>query len=192
MNFLGHLYFSNNDKDLMLSNLYGDFVRGKDYTHYSAKIQQGITLHRAIDNYIDTHPAVTELRLSLYEFLPKVAGVAIDLYFDHLLARTWELHHEENYFEYLQAFYSHQSELEQEFKPEFANFIFHFRNRKWLDHYPTAFGLQKSCEGVSKRISFDNKLHAAPEIFYLKEAEISQCFDTYMVDAKQVIKNLIE
>jgi len=34
LNFLGHLFLSNNDKDLMLANLYGDFVKGKDLTNY--------------------------------------------------------------------------------------------------------------------------------------------------------------
>ena len=68
----------------MLANLYGDFVKGKDLTNYSAIVQKGIHLNRSIDYFIDTHPAVTELRLSLYDKLPKVAGIAIDLYFDHL------------------------------------------------------------------------------------------------------------
>ncbi|MFM7683075.1 MAG: hypothetical protein ACKO7P_10055, partial [Bacteroidota bacterium] len=50
---------------------------------------------------------------------------------------------------------------------------------------PTAFGLAKSCEGVSKRISFANKLAEAPEIFYKREKEIEDVFQKYMVDAKK-------
>ena len=183
MNFLGHLYFSNNDKDLMLSNLYGDFVKGKNYTKYPEIVQKGITLHRSIDHFIDTHPAVTELRLSLYDKLPKVAGVAIDLYFDHLLARNWKQFHDKNYEDFLADFYIHEADFEQELKIEFSQFMYFIRTKKWLDYYPTSFGLQKSCEGVAKRISFENVLHKAPEQFYLKENEISQCFEQYMNDA---------
>jgi acyl carrier protein phosphodiesterase len=167
----------------MLSNLYGDFVKGKDFTNYSTIVQKGIHLHRRIDHFIDTHPAVTELRLSLYDKLPKVAGVAIDLYFDHLLARSWENYHSKDYTLFLNEFYLHQADFEQELKKDFKEFMGYFRMRKWLNHYPTAFGLAKSCEGVSKRISFDNVLHKAPEQFYLREKEIQACFEIYMKDA---------
>ena len=183
MNFLGHLYFSNNDKDLMLSNLYGDFVKGKDYSNYPEIVQHGIHLHRSIDYFIDTHPAVTDLRLSLYDKLPKVAGIAIDLYFDHLLARNWEKFHSKDYNVFLDDFYSHQAVFETELKSEFTEFMGYFRTRKWLDHYPSSYGLQKSCEGVSKRISFANKLHEAPTLFYEREQEIETCFEVYMKDA---------
>ena len=57
----------------MVSNLYGDFVKGRDYSHYPEIVQKGIYLHRSIDNFIDTHPAVTELRLSIYPKLPNYA-----------------------------------------------------------------------------------------------------------------------
>jgi acyl carrier protein phosphodiesterase len=191
LNFLGHLFFSNNDKDLMLSNLYGDFVKGKDFTNYSAIVQKGIHLHRAIDHYIDTHPAVTDLRLSLYDKLPKVAGVAIDLYFDHLLARNWENYHSKEYTLFLNEFYLHQANFEQELKKEFNEFMGYFRTRKWLNHYPTAFGLAKSCEGVAKRISFENVLHKAPEQFYKRENEIQACFEIYMKDAILKFQNQI-
>jgi len=168
----------------MLSNLYGDFVKGKDYSHYPEIVQKGIFLHRSIDNFIDTHNSVKELRLSLYADLPKVAGVAIDLFFDHILAKKWEEYHPKKYSDFLDDFYLHKVDFEMELKPEFLEFMGYFRTRKWLNHYPTSFGLQKSCEGVSKRISFENVLYKAPEIFYKKEHEIEMSFIQYMTDAQ--------
>ena len=50
MNFLGHLYFSYDNHALMIANIFGDFVRGKDLSDYPEIIQKGITLHREIDN----------------------------------------------------------------------------------------------------------------------------------------------
>ena len=66
MNYLGHLYFSDNDHTLMLANLFGDFVKGKDLSAFQPEIQNGITLHRSIDNYIDSHPEVLRLLKILY------------------------------------------------------------------------------------------------------------------------------
>ena len=120
----------------------------------------------------------------LYKDLPKVAGIAVDLFFDHLLAKTWEMHHVQEYQTFLNDFYHHNSEIENDLTLEFKQFITIFRDRKWLNHYPTDFGLAKSCEGVSKRISFTNKLAEAPEIFYKLENEIQAVFHKYMLDAK--------
>jgi acyl carrier protein phosphodiesterase len=184
MNFLGHLYFSNDDKDLMLANLFGDFVKGSKFNHFSAKIQEGIILHRKIDSFIDQHNDVFELKLLLYQDLPKVAGVAVDLFFDHLLAKTWKMHHIKEYETFLNDFYIHDSAIENDLPQDFKQFITLFRERKWLNHYPTSFGLEKSCEGVSRRISFTNKLAEAPEIFYKRENEIEAVFQKYMLDAK--------
>jgi acyl carrier protein phosphodiesterase len=97
MNFLGHLYFSNNDFELMQANLFGDFVKGKDYTHLPLKLQEGVTLHRKIDHYIDHHPAVLDLVHLLHDDLPKVAAIAVDIYFDHLLAKNWSKFHSIDY-----------------------------------------------------------------------------------------------
>jgi len=175
----------------MISNLYGDFVKGKDFSHYPEIVKKGILLHRSIDHFIDTHPVVAELRLSLYAELPKVAGIAIDLYFDHLLARNWGNYHTKEYRLFLNDFYDFQPVFEQELKQEFIEFMGYFRTRKWLDYYPTAFGLAKSCEGVSKRISFENMLHKAPEQFYKRENDIQACFEIYMKDAILKFQNQI-
>ncbi len=177
----------------MLANLFGDFVKGSKFQHFSSKIQEGIVLHRAIDTYIDSHKDVMDLKLMLYQDLPKVAGVAVDLFFDHLLAKTWEMHHVQEYQTFLNDFYHHISEIDNDLTSDFKQFISIFRERKWLNHYPTSFGLAKSCEGVSKRISFINKLAEAPEIFYKREKEIEAVFQQYMVDAKNYfsVKNSV-
>ncbi len=173
----------------MLANLFGDFVRGRNFSHFPEIIQNGIILHRKIDTYMDQHKSVMELKLKLYEELPKVAGVAVDLFFDHLLARNWDNHHFSSYERFLNDFYMHRSDFEPYLTEEFINFIAVFRERKWLNHYPTSFGLEKSCQGVSSRISFPNKLNDAPSIFYKYEAEITSIYKIYMNDANEYFLN---
>ena len=90
MKYLGQLFFSGDDKDLMICNLYGDHVKGKKYSSYPSKIIEGILLHREIDHYIDNHPEVLALKKLLYSDLHKVSSIAVDLYFDHLLAKNWK------------------------------------------------------------------------------------------------------
>lgn len=191
MNFLGHLYFSNNDEELMYANLFGDTVKGNQFLLYPPEIQKGILLHRKIDEYIDRHPAVLELKRELYEELPKVSSVAIDLFFDHLLARNWNDYHPSPYTEFLEGFYSYQPENWGYYPQTFQNFIEVMRERKWLNYYPLEEGLIKSCQGVSSRISFPNALHKASGSFWKRENKIYEVFQIYMSDAQEYLADFV-
>ena len=133
MNFLGHLYFSKNDYDLMIANLFGDSVKGKKYLQYSKKIQDGVLLHRRIDYYIDNHPSVKALRLNLYQELPKIAGIAIDLYFDHLLAIHWNNYHDKPLELFLDDFYNFRAGFEKELGHDFSIFLNRLRTKQWIN-----------------------------------------------------------
>jgi acyl carrier protein phosphodiesterase len=183
MNYLGHLYFSNDDPELMLANLYGDFVKGRDLSAYPAIVQQGIGLHRKIDSYIDSHPAVLELLHSLYPELPKIAGVAVDLYFDHLLAREWSSYHPDPLSAFLQRFYDAVDFGSKGYSETFRQLIRKLVDMDWISKYQTLEGLDRACRGVSSRISFPNELKHGRAVFEANEKKISTTFAIYMSDA---------
>ena len=185
MNFLGHLYFSGNDKELMLANLFGDFARGSKHKHLPEVIQQGIKLHRKIDFYIDNHPLVKELKFELMSDLPKVGPIAVDLFFDHLLARNWTQFHSTEYTSFLNEFYEHETDYHSHYPAAFLDFMNKLRTHQWMNHYHTKYGLMKSCEGVAKRISFETKLPTAHLVFNQMETEIESTFHGFMEDAKK-------
>jgi acyl carrier protein phosphodiesterase len=191
MNFLGHLYFSRNDKELMLANLFGDFVRGKDLSYLRHKTQQGVFLHRSIDSYIDNHPAVHDLLQILYKPLPKIAGIAIDLYFDHLLAESWKDFHEEDLADFTQDFYDSADLSHDEFTDHFRLLIAKMGEKNWLYQYQFEHELYKACQGVSRRISFENELVNGLDVFHEFRPEIEKTFDIYMRDAHVYLNNLV-
>jgi acyl carrier protein phosphodiesterase len=172
----------------MVANLFGDYVKGSNLERFPVLVQHGIRLHRSIDNFIDTHPEVLALKRSLYEELPKVSGIAIDLFFDHLLARNWSNYHKTPYTEFLEQFYTHQITLMDVYSEEFLEFIQAMRTHNWLSHYPGSYGLMKSCEGVSRKLSFSNLLNTGADVFEKHEAKITQCFEKYMTDARIYFK----
>ncbi len=183
MNFLGHLYFSNNEISLMQPNLFGDFVKGKDLSRYPDKIQEGIVLHRKIDHYIDHHPAVIELLHKLYTDLPKVSGIAVDLYFDHLLAKHWKEYHTVDYGVFLNQFYDSLDFLSLDYSEEFYFVLHRLQEKNWLYHYQFLDGLSKASMGLSRRISFPNKLGDCVNVFLKNEKFIEETFRIYMKDA---------
>ncbi len=73
----------------MLGGFMGDFVRGAIDTRLPAGVRQGIALHRAIDVYTDAHPSVVAARAAFAPPFRRYAGILIDIWFDHLLARDF-------------------------------------------------------------------------------------------------------
>ena len=167
----------------MYANLLGDYIKGKDLSSYSEIVQKGITLHRTIDNLVDHHPAVIDLLHILYPQLPKISGIAVDLYFDHLLAKNWNAFHNSNYRNFVNDFYAHQPTCKDEFTHDFSFMLNKMKEFDWLYHYQFIDGLKRASEGLSQRISFENNLHEATDVFIKNEAEITKAFDLYIKDA---------
>ena len=168
----------------MYANLFGDHVKGSDYSRFPEIVQNGIRLHRSIDDYIDHHPVVIELMHKLYSELPKVTGIAIDLFFDHLLAIHWKDYHSEDYFSFLNRFYTYTPQNWDSYSPTFQTLIAAMKEKKWMNYYPSFEGLIKASQGVSSRITFPNKLAEASTVFISRREEIEICFHSYMIDAK--------
>ena len=178
----------------MIANLYGDFVKGRDYSHLPDIVQKGVRLHREIDDFIDHHPIVKDLRLSLYEDLPKIAGIAIDLYIDHLLAKNWLDYSSTTLEKFTERFFAHAldesnlvlaNDIESFTYPTYFRDLIEVMHRKnWLTRYQNIEGLEMASTGLSTRISFNNNLHFAPAVFLKHQERIETVFRSYMKDAK--------
>ena len=86
MNYLAHAYLSFGDPDILAGNMISDFVKGKKKFEYSDRIQMGITLHRKIDEYTDSHPATRQAKEFLKKTAGPYAGAFVDIVYDHFLA----------------------------------------------------------------------------------------------------------
>lgn len=191
MNYLGHIYFSNNDPQLAVANLFGDFIKGKKYLEYPEYIQKGVLLHRKIDHFIDHHFEVLHLIHQIRPDLPKVAPIAIDIYFDHLLAKNWDQYHPVPLTAFLADLYSKIDLSNEPYPANFKQFIGLLIEQNWINHYSSEEGLYRMCQGVSSKLSFENALKQGHEVFYRFENEITSCFHEYMRDANEHLMNPI-
>lgn len=93
MNYLAHLYLADYSDDALLGALLGDFVGSRDLGAWAPAVALEIRVHRRVDSYTDAHPLTTGLRALFPQGRRRYAGIALDMYFDHLLARDWGRHH---------------------------------------------------------------------------------------------------
>ncbi|MDP2424335.1 MAG: ACP phosphodiesterase [Bacteroidales bacterium] len=89
MNFLAHAFLSGSDEETIVGNFIADHVKGKPDHRYSAGILNGITLHRLIDEFTDTHPVVRQSADRLKPSYARYSVVIVDMFYDHLLAKHW-------------------------------------------------------------------------------------------------------
>ena len=90
MNFLAHIFLSDNNLQLLLGNFFADHIKGNKFSHFPNEIQQGIHLHRAIDTFTDAHEIVRKSKRRLHERYRHYDGVIIDIFYDHFLAKNWK------------------------------------------------------------------------------------------------------
>lgn len=93
MNYLAHLYLARHSDEAMLGAMLGDFVGGSNLDAYPLEVRREIQVHRRVDSYTDAHPDVLALKALFPQGQRRYAGILLDVYFDHLLARDWRSHH---------------------------------------------------------------------------------------------------
>lgn len=158
MNFLAHIYLSGDSDFLKIGNFIADSIRGKQYLNYPLEIQQGIVLHRAIDTYTDFHPIFRKSKHRLVPNYNHYSGVIIDIFYDHFLAKNWNLYSDIPLEKYAQSFYKL---LEQHFDIlplRIQNMIPIMATENWLVKYRSIEGLHQILTQMDRRTGYESKM----------------------------------
>jgi acyl carrier protein phosphodiesterase len=89
MNYLAHLYLSEDSEESILGSIIADFVKGPLVDQYPPAILNAINTHRKVDHFTDTHEIVLKCRKLFSPARRRFAGIIIDVVFDHFLAKNW-------------------------------------------------------------------------------------------------------
>lgn len=161
MNFLAHQHLSFSQKPIMVGNFIADTLKGKSYRRLPTEIQEGVLLHRFIDNYTDSHPLILQGRKLLYPHFRKYAGVVQDVFFDHFLAKNWQEYHESPLKIFVQLVYDVMAESEHIFN-ERASRTFRFMSQQnWLESYANLSGIDQALSGLSRRAIYQSNMENA-------------------------------
>ena len=68
----------------------GDFVKGPLDGRHGPELSAALALHRRIDTYTDAHPTVGISRTRISPQRRRFAGILVDVFYDHFLARHWD------------------------------------------------------------------------------------------------------
>ena len=192
MNYLAHAYLSFNHTDLLVGNMISDYVKGKKKFDFPAAIQKGIKLHRAIDDFTDTHEATFEIKQLFKPTYRLYAGAFADVVYDYFLANdTSQFSSEENLKVFTQRTYDLLQTRSAHFPEKFAKMFPYMQQQDWLYNYKFNEGMQKSFGGLARRAKYIEETTTAYEIFLNNKEHINHWYKIFIPDVKLFAVNKI-
>jgi acyl carrier protein phosphodiesterase len=179
MNYLAHSFLSFADEPILFGQFIADDIKGSQWKTWPPEIQQGILLHRFIDDFTDKHPLLLELRKRLHPTLGKFAGVVLDVLFDHALSLRWEQHTELSREKWIQSTYSKLQQRIQEMSEKRKFILSAMIRHDWMNMYSTEEGTSLILQQMSRRIALDNPLYSAFDAFENHQMHILSTFDEF-------------
>jgi acyl carrier protein phosphodiesterase len=89
VNYLAHIFLAEDTVESQLGNFLGDFLKGEDRNRFPEEVQRGIAAHLKVDVYTDQHPVFKQSRTRLRPERQRFAGIIVDIFYDHFLARNF-------------------------------------------------------------------------------------------------------
>jgi len=204
VNYLAHAYLSFGIPDVVVGNLISDFVKGKKQLEYPDSIRKGITLHRAIDTFTDSHPVTRHAKSYFRAAYGLYSGALTDVVYDHFLANDPVAFPGEGVevvpgapgeeqegaagagaagavgaiplAAFAQRTYRQLATRESLFPERFARMFPYMRNQDWLYHYRYKEGIFNSFAGLARRAAYMPPPQQACELFEAHFTDLEACY----------------
>lgn len=162
MNFLAHAYLSGDNKSILVGNLIGDFIKGRQaLARLEAGVARGVELHRAIDEYTDNHPVVHESKARLRPKYRHYSGVIVDVFYDHFLAGQWKLFHPRPLKEFASGTYETLTDFSDVLPLTFRQMLPYMIRGNWLVSYSKTEGIHRALSGMASRTPYHSRMDEA-------------------------------
>jgi len=179
MNFLAHLFLSCEQEELLVGNFLADLIKNRALETYSTGIQEGVLLHRKIDQFTDQHPMVSQGVHRLHPFHHKYAAVIVDVFYDYLLAKNWLLYTKEDFTVFTQRVYSILEKYKSVMPPKIQIRLSNMIDGDWLIGYSQYEGLAFTFDRMQFRLSKPEYLHGVIENLQTHESAFDEEFRTF-------------
>ncbi|EJM72655.1 MULTISPECIES: ACP phosphodiesterase [Pseudomonas] len=188
MNYLAHLHLGGQRPGQLLGSLYGDFVKGRLQGQFAPEIEGAIQLHRSIDVFTDRHPLV-DVALSRFSLTRRrYAGIVLDVFFDHCLARDWALYADRPLALFTSDVYRVLSS-ERQLPGRLAQIAPHMVANDWLGSYREFEVLEQVLRGISRRLTRPEELAAAMQELRRLYEPLSEDFRLFYPQLQDFARN---
>jgi len=152
MNWLAHFLLSEPTPGFRVGSILPDLVRTTSLGVLPPDVQLGIERHYRVDRFTDSHPIVRR-SISLFPSnLRRYAGVLVDIFYDHVLAREWGLFSSVPLGKFMTEVYA-SFELCRDDLPSEANLrLGQIREGDWISTYQDVSGIAEALRRMRGRL----------------------------------------
>lgn len=188
MNFLAHSYLTFNDGQIV-GQFLEDFILNKDRYSFPKDIQDGITLHRAIDTYTDSHPAIHEAKKVFSPLVRLYAGAFIDVSMDYFLATDLSIYSPKEWKEHSRKVYRVLNEHERFLSVNFRRMLIRMEHDDWLYNYRNDQGIKFSIQNVLNKAKYLDQDIPVFKAFLDNKDALQKCYDDFFPDLLAHVKS---
>ena len=191
MNHFAHCLLAQANADSIVGNLLGDFARGLQLESLPPAIRAGLDNHRAVDRFTDSHAFVVEMKQQFSQRRRRFAGIALDIYFDHLLIKNWDDLEEGDLQQVIETIYQHMSAGHSRMpNPRMQQTTRSIVQHDWFGSYRHVDGIAHAIDRVAARIRFPNTFDNAIEDLLANHQKIEAGFLAFYPELKAHVKEL--
>lgn len=185
MNLLAHLVLSPKETNFISGNIAADFLKGSDIKFVSKGVQSGISMHRFVDQFTDTHVLVKMSKDRLKKHFRLLSGVLVDIFYDHFLAKDFELIANISLEEFCEHIYETLEKNISKLPPKLQRFVPVMIQENILFSYRKLAGIQTALTRINLRITKKFSVRLAMAI-------LNDLYDFLEDDFRQYFPSLID
>jgi acyl carrier protein phosphodiesterase len=187
MNFLAHALLAGESPALVVGGVVGDWIKGPLPGGLPEDLARGVALHRAIDSFAETHPAFCASRVRMSAGRRRYAGVLVDIFYDHLLARDWARYHEDGLGDYCAGVYLQIAERLHHLPDSAHHALALMAREDWLQSYTGLEGIADVLARMSRRARQPNPLAGGEADFVAAAEGFERDFRVWLPDAQRFV-----
>jgi len=152
MNWLAHVFLSENHIEHQLGNLLTDPLKAKAWEGASERVHRGIAMHKKIDSFTDSHLIVKRSKATLTR-RGHLKGVVLDVLYDHFLSLHWDKFCTIKRVEFLEEFRTHALDSVHRYPDKAQNIIRRVVGNRQLSSYAHMDGVVDAFRRIDGRLS---------------------------------------
>ena len=187
MNFLAHALLAGESPALVVGGVVGDWIKGPLPAGLPEDLARGVALHRAIDSFAETHPAFCASRARMSAGRRRYAGVLVDIFYDHLLARDWARYRGDGLGSYCALVYRQIADRRHHLPDSSHRALDLMAAEDWLQSYGGLEGIADVLARMARRARQPNPLAGGEADFVAAAEGFERDFRDWLPDAQHFV-----
>ncbi|MDO6460231.1 ACP phosphodiesterase [Granulosicoccaceae sp. 1_MG-2023] len=152
MNLLAHAFLGFDHDQLVVGQLAGDFIKGRDLSALPPMLAGGVRMHRQLDVWTDRHPVFRRSCARINPARRRVAGILVDILYDYSLARGWSAYGCTDLPEFAGFVYARLAQHAALLPASMQGFIRGAGDVGLFENYRTEQGIERAINHVQRRL----------------------------------------